>query len=292
MSEWDRETVEHLMKEIDMDELKQFNPKLYRQLRDNPHQILELKTTIFQNLEKTDLAASAEAAAATAESMQYKPKKVFSLPIFWAWMSPIFSVTAAGLVKLQAATAIPWMSFIVLSAFAVRAAILPLMIRQMVLINKMSQASPNIRLAAQLFKHSKLSLPKRAYYFTKALVDFQKQTKTSLLQFYICNIIQVPVFIIMVMSIRKVSFEHEELAGAGIWWFKDLNEADPYLILPIASALLNYVNLTVSKSDCSEASPRRTSTGSSTASAPSSRSSSSSTCRSPTSGLPAPSFTG
>ena len=50
----------------------------------------------------------------------------------------------------------------------------------------------------------------------------------------------------MVLSIRKISYENEELAGAGILWFPNLNEPDPFLILPITSAILNYFNLSVS----------------------------------------------
>jgi len=50
----------------------------------------------------------------------------------------------------------------------------------------------------------------------------------------------------MVLSIRKISFENDDLAGQGIWWFKNLNEADPYLILPILATVLNYINLGVS----------------------------------------------
>ncbi len=50
----------------------------------------------------------------------------------------------------------------------------------------------------------------------------------------------------MVLSIRKISYENDDLAGAGIWWFKNLNEADPYLILPILATILNYINLGVS----------------------------------------------
>jgi hypothetical protein len=49
----------------------------------------------------------------------------------------------------------------------------------------------------------------------------------------------------MVLSIRKISFENEDLKGAGILWFKDLNEADPYFILPILATILNYFNLGV-----------------------------------------------
>ena len=78
-----------------------------------------------------------------------------------------------------------------------------------------------------------------------AIYDYTKQTKTNLLAFYFYNMIQIPVFIIMVLSIRKISYENDELKGAGILWFKDLNEADPYLILPIIATVLNYVNLGV-----------------------------------------------
>ena len=55
--------------------------------------------------------------------------------------------------------------------------------------------------------------------------------------------IQIPVFIVMVLSIRKLSFENDDLAGKGILWFKDLNEPDPYMVLPLAACLLNYINL-------------------------------------------------
>ena len=50
----------------------------------------------------------------------------------------------------------------------------------------------------------------------------------------------------MVLSIRKISFENEELTGAGMLWFPNLNEPDPYLILPVTAAMLNYFNLSVS----------------------------------------------
>jgi membrane protein insertase Oxa1/YidC/SpoIIIJ len=47
----------------------------------------------------------------------------------------------------------------------------------------------------------------------------------------------------MVMSIRKISTESEDMYGAGAMWFPNLNEPDPYFVLPIAAALLNYFNL-------------------------------------------------
>ena len=50
----------------------------------------------------------------------------------------------------------------------------------------------------------------------------------------------------MVLSIRKISTENEDLTGAGMLWFKNLNEPDAYLILPLIATCLNYFNLGVS----------------------------------------------
>ena len=58
--------------------------------------------------------------------------------------------------------------------FGVRACLAPMMIRQMTLINKMSHASPSFRLAAKLFKHSKLPIHKRLFYTAQALVDYAR----------------------------------------------------------------------------------------------------------------------
>ena len=63
--------------------------------------------------------------------------------------------------------------------------------------------------------------------------------------FYFYNIVQIPVFIIMVLSIRKIATE-EDLAGTGALWFQDLNAPDQYLILPLIATALNYFNLGVS----------------------------------------------
>lgn len=130
--------------------------------------------------------------------------------------------------------------------FGVRMFLAPMMIRQMTLINKMSHASPNIRLAAKLMKHAKLPIYKRAWHGARAIYDYSKQTNTNLLSFYFYNIVQIPVFIVMVLSIRKISTENEDLAGQGVLWFKDLNEPDSTLILPLLATMLNYFNLGVS----------------------------------------------
>ena len=99
----------------------------------------------------------------------------------------------------------------------------------------------------KLFKYSKMGFFSRLKNTAGAIYDYSKQTKTNLMAFYFYNLIQIPVFITMVLSIRKIAFENDDLAGAGAFWFKNLNEADPYLILPIIATILNYINLGVSQ---------------------------------------------
>jgi hypothetical protein len=112
-----------------MNELAQFNPKLHQKLEQKPELILDLKDIIMANESTGDQLATAESVAAASDNMNYKPQKNFSMPFIWAYFTPVFTVTAAGLVKLQAFTQIPWMSFIILSGVSVRLCILPLMIR-------------------------------------------------------------------------------------------------------------------------------------------------------------------
>ena len=47
----------------------------------------------------------------------------------------------------------------------------------------------------------------------------------------------------MVLSIRMICTENQDLTGTGVLWFPNLNEADQYLILPLLATVLNYINL-------------------------------------------------
>jgi len=52
-----------------MPELQQFNPKLHKQLTEQPELILDLKNIILENEAKGDLSADAEAVEAASEAM-------------------------------------------------------------------------------------------------------------------------------------------------------------------------------------------------------------------------------
>ena len=105
-----------------MDELKQFNPKLYSQIKDDPELLLKLQDMIIDHEHHAEAAATAEAATAIAEQMnQPKAAKIYTLPWIWAWGAPVFNATAAFLIATQSSTGIPWMPFIMICGFGVRA---------------------------------------------------------------------------------------------------------------------------------------------------------------------------
>jgi len=76
-----------------------------------------------------DAASMALAVQSAAESAPVTPQKVFTLPFIWAWGAPVFAAGAATLIKLQALSGIPWLTFITLCGFGVRAFLAPMMIR-------------------------------------------------------------------------------------------------------------------------------------------------------------------
>ncbi len=164
------------------------------------------------------------------------------MPLGWGWAYPIIKYSAMLLVSVKTSLAIPWLPFFILCGLGVRLVMLPLMIRQMVLIQRMAKISPNIRLLSYCTYKCNLPFFKKYYYFTRSMFRYAKEVNVNLFAFAAYNIIQIPVFFIMVFSIRKIAYE-ENLQDTGILWFKNLNEPDSYYILPLVSAFLTYVNI-------------------------------------------------
>ena len=62
-----RYTLEELKEKVDMEQLKQFNPKLYSQLEKDPDLLLDLQDTLIEHEQHAEAAATAEALTAVAE---------------------------------------------------------------------------------------------------------------------------------------------------------------------------------------------------------------------------------
>ena len=82
-----------------MEELKEFNPKLFSQISNDPSQLLKLQDMIIDHEHHAEAAAAAEAVTAMTEQMnQPKAAKIYTLPWIWAWGAPVFNATAAALI--------------------------------------------------------------------------------------------------------------------------------------------------------------------------------------------------
>lgn len=166
----------------------------------------------------------------------------FMMPIGWGWAYPFVKYSSMGLIAIKTTLSVPWLPFFILCGICIRIIFLPMMIRQMVLIHRMSKVSPNIRLLASCTAKCNLSIAYKVYYFTKSLFKYCKDVKVNPFVFAAYNLFQLPVFFLMIMSIRKIAYE-QDLKDCGILWFKNLNEPDPYMILPVISVCITYYNL-------------------------------------------------
>lgn len=104
--------------------------------------------------------------------------------------------------------------------------------------------SPNFKLLSYCIVKCDLPFFTKSYYFIRAILKYSKDVKVNIFSFTAYNLFQIPIFFLMIFSIRKIAIE-EDLSNTGILWFKNLNEPDPYLILPLISVGLTYYNLGV-----------------------------------------------
>ncbi len=166
----------------------------------------------------------------------------FMMPIGWGWAFPFVKYSAMALLAVKTTLCIPWMSFFILSGLAIRIIFFPLMVRQMVLVHRMGKVSPNIRLLTYCVLKSNLSFSSKAYYYMRSLFRYCRDVNVNPFVFAAYNLFQLPVFFLMIMSIRKLAYE-QNLENTGILWFTNLNLPDPYMILPLISVGLTYYNL-------------------------------------------------
>ncbi len=165
----------------------------------------------------------------------------FMMPLGWGWAFSFIKISTKCLIAVKVASNIPWLPFFMLCGVGIRLLLLPLMIKQNILVQHLAKVSPNFRLLAYCTIKSNLPLNKKAYYFIRASWKYSKDVKVNPLTFAAYNFLQFPAFFIMIMSIRKISYD-EDLSNTGILWFKNLNDPDHFYILPIISLSLTYYN--------------------------------------------------
>lgn len=168
----------------------------------------------------------------------------FAMPIGWGWTYPFIKYTTAILIFAKTSMNISWLSFFALSGIIIRVLMLPFLIKQVILVHKQAKVSSHIKLIGHATFGSKLKFYLKIKYFLKAVFQYSSSVKVNPVVLVAYNLFQIPIFFLMIFSIRKISFD-ENLINEGVLWFRNLNEPDPYMVLPIVSVLMTYYNLGV-----------------------------------------------
>jgi membrane protein insertase Oxa1/YidC/SpoIIIJ len=66
---------------------------------------------------------------------------------------------------------------------------------------------------------------------------------TRFLKSFTYGFLQIPQFLTFVWGVRSLCVKNEDLKTGGIFWFENLCESDPLMILPVLSMGMTYLNL-------------------------------------------------
>jgi YidC/Oxa1 family membrane protein insertase len=80
------------------------------------------------------------------------------------------------------------------------------------------------------------------------LKSFMKEKNISMLKMF-APMASMPFFIIFFIALRRMASEYESFQWGGISWFTDLSVADPYMVLPVISALGMVASFEVAQSN-------------------------------------------
>lgn len=158
----------------------------------------------------------------------------------------------AALEAVQAATGLPWWASIALSTLAFRAALLPVARYQARALAKLAGAGPMLGALNQaLSQRLDRIKPGDVKSTTEACRAYAggcsaalKAHRVSLAAAVASPLVQLPVFVTFALANRRmIDTAVPGLDSGGLWWFEDLTEADPLLLLPLACLGSTYLNL-------------------------------------------------
>lgn len=152
--------------------------------------------------------------------------------------SPIVDVLGAVLLYFHQQLGLPWWLAIVLLTVAVRTLLFPLTVRQVKSMRAMQELKP------ELDKIRKKHKDNRQKQQEEQMKLFQER-KVNPLGGCLPILLQMPIIIGIFYVVRRfggdpardVAPEYPSFREGGILWFENLSVMDPYLILPILSAV-------------------------------------------------------
>lgn len=168
-------------------------------------------------------------------------------------LDTIPNIIEASIVGLHAWTATPWWASIALSTIVVRTALFPLVRLQVISSKKVALATPEINHLFQLLKKrlndtSGISPVERINYlssFLRGVSASMALHDVSKVEMVAYPLINASVFASFVYSIRTMIANGDDFqfVDGGLLWFRDLEQLDNTMVLPLAALGLSYYAL-------------------------------------------------
>ncbi|CAF0804350.1 unnamed protein product [Didymodactylos carnosus] len=150
-----------------------------------------------------------------------------------------------GLEYLHADLNMPWYAAIMLGTFIIRLLTIPIAIYNQKNAANMAKTMPRIQELQQKLTDARVRGDQIA--ILKATYELMEHMKTSNMKPWRAMIgpfLQMPVFISFFLGIRGLAnYPLESMMTGGALWFTDLTVADPFYILPIATAFTLFATL-------------------------------------------------
>ncbi len=133
-------------------------------------------------------------------------------------------------------TGAPWWVVIASTAFAIRLILLPISVRSQQHVAKMQEHQPEMtRLQGEMIRVRAGGNPDEIAAMNAKLMEQMRVVNPFKTMMY--ALMQTPFFVCTFMALRRLTETHPEMHTQGLFWFTDLAASDPYLRLPILSAL-------------------------------------------------------
>ncbi|CAG9331148.1 unnamed protein product [Blepharisma stoltei] len=165
------------------------------------------------------------------------------LPPFLEFYRPVIEATQHIIENIQLFTGCPWWISIGILTLLVRSSMIPFLFLQMKSMSPLARAWPDHRFNYELTNDAKMNKIKKFFTFLKSSNQINKHHGVKVVRAGLYGFLQVPHFLTYIWSVRMLCVNNKSLETGGALWFQNLNEPDPYMILPFVSLTLTYLNL-------------------------------------------------
>ena len=182
-------------------------------------------------------ALATEAVDKTEEAVQNIIREGLPWEPSWYW-PPDMAID--WLNYMAETTGMPYAMCIAGTTLAIRVAVFPLFVTAQRNQSRMAHMKPELdAVKAQIDRLGPKATPEEQMKYGMKMKQLFQKYDCNPLKSLAVPFIQAPVFMSMFFGLRKMpDYFPNELANGGMYWFSDLTAADPYHIMPIASAAM------------------------------------------------------